>query len=185
MATDYKKWDKFVDGDETPAPAPAPRPAADGGERSEIDKLKAARRARNAAASAAGGSPASSAPAAEVIQRTEAPAASDPLSRLLAAEAALEALRAETVDVRSALASGLDAGAVVALLGRVVTAQGGVGALQAAIDEIAVGEIEDESARDDARARRKALNRAVESELMPAWVSLRADALAEKKRLGA
>lgn len=207
--TDYKKWDKFAaeDDDEEAAPpaystaqraaaeaeaaaraARAPPPPRD--DRSEIEKLKAARRlARETAAAsapAAGGGAAIASPPEPAPQAAATTAvAADPVSRLVAAEAALASLRAESDAVRAGLSSSASADEVQALLGRVVAAQGGVGALQAAVDEIAVGELEDEAVRDDARARRKLLNRAVEDELIPKWTALRADALAAKKRFGA
>lgn len=198
--TDYAKWAKFAaESDDEPSgytpaqraaaeaaarAAPAPAPADDG--RSEIDKLKAARRlAREAAAATAPAASASSAAPAAPAPAPVDSAPADPLSRLVAAEAALAALRGEADAVRASLAAGGDAEAVTALVARVVAAQGGVGALQAAVDEIAVGELEDEVVRDDARARRKALNRALEGELVPVWTALRSDALAAKKRVAA
>ena len=204
--TDYKKWDKFVDDEETevskpPTYTPAQRAAAEAeasrarasapvdDSRSEIDKLKAARRlAREAAADSASpmaASTASAAPASCSNEAARPEAPTDPVSRIIGAEASLAALRDEAAAVRLALAAAVHADEVIALVTRVVAAQGSVGALQAAIDEISVGELEDEAVQDDARARRKVLNRSIDDELVPTWTTIRTDVLAAKKRFGA
>ena len=55
----------------------------------------------------------------------------------------------------------------------------GVGKLQGTLDEISIGDLDDE-ARNAAKVRRKALNAALEEELMPGGNAIRAKVMKAK-----
>ena len=144
-------------------------------DRTEIDRLKAQKKAQREAREAAGG-PAvhevpAAAPAAIVAEVPEAGA----LALLASAEALAALMRNNIAAANAALAAykaAPDAAAGTALQHSVTVITGQVGSLQSKIDEVSIGDL-DEDARDAARARRKTLNASVEGELMPAVALLR------------
>jgi hypothetical protein len=97
------------------------------------------------------------------------------MALLVAGEALASSMRATIAAVNASLASyksSPSADAAAALQSSVTALSGQVGKLQGLIDEVSIGDLE-EDARDAARARRKKLNAAVEDELTPAVAALR------------
>ena len=137
-------------------------------EMSEVEKLKAKRRAENAAkraAAEAAGETTSDAPTEEATAppAPPPPAAEDkgPLAQIAKAEAKAESLMGEIPDVTSLIAAATDAAALDAAAKKQAAISAGLGQLTAMMDEIDIGEIEDDEARSAARARRKAINKRV------------------------
>lgn len=132
---------------------------------SEVEKLKARRRAENAAKRAANGgvdvsdNAAEAAPAAPPPQAEAAPAPKGPLGQIEVAEGKLESLMSELTAVTALVAEAADADSLDAAAKRQAAVSAGVGQLTAMMDEIDIGEIEDDEARSAARARRKAINK--------------------------
>ena len=191
--TDYSKWDNIADSDDEkekgkPAAASAPAPAAksapssapppsggffsDDDPRAEVEKLKAKKRlekAERAAAAAANPQPAAAtaAPAPAPAPVAAAVAPWTPAEKVVAAESTMELMLKEM----SALALDLPAektDPVLAAAGaakhRLVSLTGEVGRLQNMVDDISIGEIEDEVVREEMRGRRKKVNRWLEEE---------------------
>ncbi len=163
---------------------------------SEVEKLKARRRAENAAKRAAAGDAATPEPAAERDPAPEAPPAAAPLGALGAiseAESKLAALLVEISAVSALVDSAADSAALDAAAKRQAAATAGVGALMAKMDEIDLGEIEDDEARSEARARRKAINKRcalassgdveVDGDLAAASAALKSAVVAARKRI--
>ena len=127
----------------------------------EVEALKQARREANAAKRAAGetvstdGVPEAEAPPPPVA----AAGPKGPAEQLTVAEGKLEALLAEITELVALLAGATDNESVDAVAKRQAAASAGVGQLQAMMDEIDIGEIEDDEARTAARGRRKAINK--------------------------
>lgn len=204
MVLDYSKFDKIVDSDDedaAPPAAAAPRTAAapeiytpeerarllaeaqaaaarasadPDDSRSEIEKLKAERRAKRAAAGPQTSAPASSAPEPEVKPETE-PEDDSPLAALDRAEKEAEAVSTEAASVLAAFKDG-DKDAACK---RATGLGGKLGKLQNAMEEISLGSLDDKE-REAAKSRRKALNKRIEEELMPACVACRKAAAAAK-----
>ena len=139
-------------------------------DRTAIDALKAAARAKR---EAHGPEVAEAAPAAEPTRAPE-PVVEGPLAQLGHAEALRESMRHSIVGCNAALAaySGTPESAAE-IQALVVALSGNVGKLQAAVDDVSVGDLEEGEVRDGARARRKALNATIEDELTPAVALLR------------
>ncbi len=187
---DYSKWDNLEDSDEekpkkaSPAPSASKQqePPSSGGffndedPRAEVEKLKAKKRAERAAhemereaaraanpdaAPAPSPAPAPApAPAAAVVPKT-------PAEKVLSAEATMAAMLNEiaalTIDLPSEKKDP-ELAAAGAAKHRLVALQGEVGRLQNMVDDISIGEIEDEVLREDMRGRRKKVNRWLEEE---------------------
>mmetsp|Transcript_66819 Transcript_66819/g.139253 ORF Transcript_66819/g.139253 Transcript_66819/m.139253 type:complete len:203 (+) Transcript_66819:61-669(+) len=199
MVLDYSKFDNIVDSDDeetAPPAAPAPptytaeerarllaeaeaaaaRASADTDPRSEIEKLKAERRAKRAAAGPQ--EPAAPAPvqAPEPEVQPEAePVDDSPLARLDRAEKDAEAVATEASSVLAALKEGDKDDACK----RAGGLAGKLGKLQNAMEEISIGSLDDE-AREAAKSRRKAVNKRIEDELMPACAACRVAAAKAK-----
>lgn len=159
---------------------------------SEVEKLKARRRAENAAKrAAAAGDGGDAAPPADVSDQAPMPptaplappAEMGALGQLSKAEAKMAALEAEIAACSSELGQAADTAAVDAISRRVAACGGTVGQLQALMDEIDLGELDDE-ARTAARSRRKAINAKVEAELEPAKTQLQAAVKAARAKMG-
>ena len=131
-------------------------------EMSEVEKLKAKRRAENAAKRAAAGE--SEAQETTTTSSSDAPdpappAPKGPEAQIAQAEDKLNALMTEIGEVKELLAAAADGDAVDAAAKRQAAVSAGVGSLTAMMDEIDIGEIEDDEARTAARGRRKAINK--------------------------
>jgi hypothetical protein len=156
---------------------------------SEVDKLKARRRAENAAKRAAAGATddaaAASDPSADTppVPPPAAPVESGPLGQLSKAEAQAQAIETELKACTTELAAATSMASVDAISTRATAAAGGVGKLMAMMDEIDLGDL-DEEPRAAARVRRKAINAKVEDVLEPAKKDLNKAVLAARKRLG-
>lgn len=97
------------------------------------------------------------------------------MALLVAAETLASSMRSTIAAVNASLAgykSAPSEDAAAALQSSVTALSGQVGKLQGLIDEVSIGDL-DEDARDAARARRKKLNAAVEEKLTPAVAALR------------
>ena len=81
------------------------------------------------------------------------------LGKIAQAEGKVEALLEEIAAVEAAIQAATDATALDAAAKRQAAVGAGVGQLTAMMDEIDIGEIEDDEARAAARARRKAINK--------------------------
>ena len=90
-----------------------------------------------------------------------------PLAQLTKAEEKADALAAEIESCTAGLEAGPDAAALDSLSKRAAACGGVVGQLQSLMDEIDIGDLDDE-ARASARTRRKAINARVEGTLEPA-----------------
>jgi len=132
-------------------------------ELSEVDKLKAQRRAANAAKRAAAGedeeSTATTAEPAAAAPPPPAAVDKGPLAQIGRAEAKAESLMAEIPEVTSLIAAATDSEALDAAAKKQAAISAGIGQLTAMMDEIDIGEIEDDEARSAARMRRKAVNK--------------------------
>ena len=157
----------------------------------EVEKLKAKRRAENAAKRAAAEAdgtadtekPASAPP--PVQPAAPPPAEAGALGQIGKAEAKAEALAKEIEACTAGLAAAdLDGAALDALSKRAAACGGVVGQLQSMMDEIDLGELEDDEVRSAARARRKAVNARVEGTLEPAKGELNAAIKAARAKLG-
>lgn len=195
MVLDYSKFDNIVDSDdEETAPKAAPAPhtyteeerarltanaeaaaakamSSSNDPRAEIERLKAERRAKSAAKAAA--APGDAAPVEPAAAQPEAqpepePEADDPLSQLDRAEKAAEAIATEASSILAALEGGdkIDAAKRAPGLAPML------GKLQNAMEEISIGSLDDD-ARVVAKARRMAINKRIEEELMPACAACR------------
>jgi len=128
-------------------------------EMSEVEKLKAKRRAENAAKRAAAGETVeepqthSEVPQNTVVEEVGA------VAQISAAEEKARKVMVEIEEVTALVAAAADAEALDAVAKRQVAVVGVLGQLQAMMDEIDVGSIEDEEARTAARMRRKAINK--------------------------
>ena len=156
-------------------------------EMSEVEKLKAKRRAENAAKRAAAGDapPEEATDAPPLAAPTPPPAPpteSGPLAQLSKAEAKADALATEMAAIQSEAEGAKDTEALDALSKRSAACSGGVGQLQSLMDEIDIGDLDDE-ARTAARARRKAINARVEGELEPAKGTLSKAIMAARAKL--
>ena len=156
---------------------------------SEVEKLKARRRAENAAKRAAAGATddaaAASDPSADSppVPPPSAPVESGPLGQLSKAEAQAQAIETELKACTTELAAATSMASVDAISTRAAAAAGGVGKLMAMMDEIDIGDL-DEEPRAAARVRRKAINAKVEDVLEPAKKDLNKAVMAARKRLG-
>ena len=156
---------------------------------SEVEKLKARRRAENAAKRAAAGATddaaAASDPSADTppVPPPAAPVESGPLGQLSKAEAQAQAIETELKACTTELAAATSMASVDAISTRATAAAGGVGKLMAMMDEIDLGDL-DEEPRAAARVRRKAINAKVEDVLEPAKKDLNKAVMAARKRLG-
>jgi hypothetical protein len=156
---------------------------------SEVEKLKARRRAENAAKRAAAGTTddaaAASDPSADTppVPPPAAPVESGPLGQLSKAEAQAQAIETELKACTTELAAATSMASVDAISTRATAAAGGVGKLMAMMDEIDLGDL-DEEPRAAARVRRKAINAKVEDVLEPAKKDLNKAVMAARKRLG-
>jgi SpoU rRNA methylase family enzyme len=182
----YNKWDNIVDSDdEESAPkkvpvqpassAPAPAATNSGGDdnMSEVEKLKIKKRAQRAAREAreAANPSAASASAESLVMEEVAEAlpsvdtnaadavqsSSNAEKELTQAESTVASMKAEIASLKVELPSKTPDNAAD-LKKRTLALQGQVGKLQMTIDEIFLGEIEDETVRAAAKARRKAIN---------------------------
>ena len=159
---------------------------------SEVEKLKARRRAENAAKRAAAGATDDAAAASDPSADTPpvpppplpaAPVESGPLGQLSKAEAQAQAIETELKACTTELAAATSMASVDAISTRATAAAGGVGKLMAMMDEIDLGDL-DEEPRAAARVRRKAINAKVEDVLEPAKKDLNKAVMAARKRLG-
>lgn len=132
-------------------------------EMSEVEKLKAARREANAAKRAAAGADEETSTAtSETFETSPPPPAVDkgPLAQIARAEARLDELLLTEIPNASALiAAAADADALDAAAKKQAAVSAGLGQLTAMMDEIDIGEIEDDEVRSAARVRRKAINK--------------------------
>ena len=136
---------------------------------SEVEKLKAKRRAENAAkrAAAGGDAPADASGSAPASAPAPAPAPAPPmaaepgaLGQIAKAEAKAAEMEAAFPEVTQMVATAAaDATALDAAAKKQAALSAGLGQLTAMMDEIDLGEIEDDDARGAARARRKAINK--------------------------
>ncbi|KAJ1630016.1 hypothetical protein T492DRAFT_1006349 [Pavlovales sp. CCMP2436] len=193
---DYSKFDKVGDSDDEVAPPPRPPPSEElpsytapsyDDPRAQIEKLKAdkraARVAREAAEAAAG--PVEGTAEKEVVVSVEAEAQAAAVAELELTGPLAMLVKAEGVkaDIVSGVA-GIEADLSTAQdepieLGRVTALNGLIGKLQSLVDQISIGDL-DEEARDAARTRRKALNAYVE-DAMPVVAGLRSKVIAANK----
>jgi len=147
-------------------------------DRSEIDRMKAERRAARIAREATSGAAGDEA-AKETVEAAEAdapaaPSEPEPLRLLAAAEQKLAQLEEEVVAVRAVVASAAGEfaeGLLVDASKRAAALSAAANKLQYGMDEIAIGDL-DESEVPAARARRKAVNAKLEGSLLPAARSL-------------
>jgi len=132
-------------------------------EPSEVEKLKARRREANAAKRAAAGAEGDTSAPTEEDAGTSAPppAAVDqgPLAQIDRAEAKVDALLTEIPEVTSLITAAADSEALDAAAKKQAAIAAGLGQLTAMMDEIDIGEIEDDEVRSAARVRRKAINK--------------------------
>jgi len=189
----YNKWDNLEDSDdETPkaaAPAPAPsRPPAPqmpdlssvdiDDDRSEVEKLKAKKRAERTAREAEKAKNPTPEPESFMAPVAPTPVAADTNAQdavqtstnaskqITAAEAALAGIKDEIKVLHTALSSQTgDPLVAQSLKQRTLNLQGRVGKLQNELDEIYLGEIEDDGEREMAKQRRKAVNRLLEGDI--------------------
>jgi hypothetical protein len=130
---------------------------------SEVEKLKQQRREANAAKRAAGETVSTDGPAEgaprEAAQAPPPAAPQGPLAKIAVAEGKVEALMGEIADVTALVAGATDESSLDAAAKRQAAASAGVAALTAMMDEIDIGEIEDDDERTAARGRRKAINK--------------------------
>lgn len=133
---------------------------------SEVEKLKVRRRAEMAAKRAAAGSEAAdisdssmAAPTTAAPATPAAPVEAGALGKIAQAEAKVEALMTEISAVEDLLGAAKDTQSLDAAAKRQAAVGAAVGSVTAMMDEIDIGEIEDDEARAAARARRKALNK--------------------------
>ena len=128
----------------------------------EVEALKQARREANAAKRAAGETVATDGDGTSTTETALPPppdAPKGPVEQISAAEAKLEGLLTEITTVTDLVAAAKDNDSLDAAAKRQAAVSAGVGQLTAMMDEIDIGEIEDEDARTAARVRRKAINK--------------------------
>jgi hypothetical protein len=128
----------------------------------EVEALKQARREANAAKRAAGETVATDGDDTSTTETALPPppdAPKGPVEQISAAEAKLEGLLTEITTVTDLVAAAKDNDSLDAAAKRQAAVSAGVGQLTAMMDEIDIGEIEDEDARTAARVRRKAINK--------------------------
>ena len=161
----------------------------DDGDRSEIEKLKAERRAARLAreGSAKVDEAADGVADAVVAASISTPEPEEPtaLAQLAAAEEQLEALRVETAAIRAMLVdtSGEFAEALLDEASkRAAALSAAVNKLQFGMDEISLGELDEELVAP-ARARRKAINLGLEEDLLSAARKLPAEILAVRRAI--
>ena len=132
-------------------------------EMSEVEKLKQARREANAAKRAAGETVSTDGPAEGAEEtKAEMPVAEKPkgpLGQIEAAEEKAAKLMDEMTAVSGLVAAASDAESLDAAAKRQAAASATVGQLMQMMDEIDIGEIEDDEERTAARGRRKAINK--------------------------
>lgn len=129
---------------------------------SEVEKLKQARREQNAAKRAAGETVSTDAPAEGAEETNPVPVAEKPkgpLGQIEAAEDKAAKLMDEIVAVAGLVAAASDSEGLDAAAKRQAAASATLGQLTSMMDEIDIGEIEDDEARTAARGRRKAINK--------------------------
>ena len=132
---------------------------------SEVEKLKAQRREANAAKRAAGETVSTDGPGdddtAPTVQDQVAPdsAPKGPIAQIEVAEGKLATLMSEIKEVGALVEAAADTESLDACAKRQANVGAGVAALTAMMDEIDIGEIEDDEARTAARVRRKAINK--------------------------
>ena len=132
-------------------------------ELSEVEKLKAQRREANAAkrAAAAQDGETSATEASNDAPSAAAPSSppgavdNGPLAKISQAEAKADALMTEIPNVTQLISEAADSDALDAAAKKQAAVAAGLGQLTAMMDEIDIGEIEDDEARSAARARRK------------------------------
>ena len=162
---------------------------------SEVEKLKARRRAENAAkraaAAAEGGGEAAEVSDPAPAEAAPAPAPPPPaptetgaLGQIAKAEAKAEALATEIAAVEAEVGAAADTATLDGLSKRAAAVGGVVGQLMSMMDEIDLGEIEDDEARSAARARRKKINARVEGEFDEKKQALNAAVKAARAKLG-
>ena len=153
-------------------------------EPSEVEKLKAKRReemaAKRAAAAAAGEVPAVETPV-EAAAPPPPVVDAGPLGQLTKAEGKADALAEEMAACTAEIEAAADADALDKISKRAAACGGVVGQLQALMDDLDIGDLDDE-ARALARTRRKAINARVENELEPAKTALNSAVKAAKAK---
>jgi hypothetical protein len=191
----YSKWDNLEDSDDEqppkpstthtsskpstaskPSPGGTPEPPSmaniniDDDDRSEVEKLKAKKRAERAAREAAKPAaekedeatfmePVVAEAAVDTNAADAVQSSSNAEKQLAAAEATVKSIQAEIV----ALNTGPGVPKADNLKQRTLNLQGQVGKLQASLDEIYLGDLDD-SARDACKQRRKKMNGLLEND---------------------
>lgn len=154
-----------------------------GCDRTDIEAMKEDRRQKAAAKRAAAGPDDETAPAAaEPAQVFEAPVMAGPLKQLADAEAKADSIAAEIATATADASAAADKDAVEKLSVLAANIGGRIGGLQGLMDEVDLGELDDE-ARGAARLRRKAINARVEAELEPAAQALKVHVKAQMSRV--
>lgn len=152
-----------------------------GCDRSEIERMKEERRVAAAAKRAA--APEKETATAEATPPPAAAAAPPgPLKQLTDAEAKADKIDADMVAITAEAIAAADTEALDAASKRAAAIGGAIGGLQGMMDEIDLGELDDE-ARAAARQRRKAINARVEGKLEPAARALKEHVRAQRARL--
>ena len=160
----------------------------------EVEKLKQQRREAAAAKrEAGGGESAMPEVAAPEADRVVEAAPSGALAMITSAEEKAAKLLTEIAEVSALIAAAADVAAVDAAATRQAAALGVLGQLSAMMDEIDLGEIEDEEARGAARARRKTVNKRcalassgdveVDGDIAAASFSLKKELLAARSKI--
>ena len=154
-----------------------------GCDRTDIEAMKEDRRQKAAAKRAAAGPEDETAPAAaEPAQVFDAPVMAGPLKQLSDAEAKADAIAADIATATADATAASDKEAVEKLSVLAANIGGRIGGLQGLMDEVDLGELDDE-ARGAARLRRKAINARVEAELEPAAQALKVHVKAQASRV--
>jgi hypothetical protein len=164
------------------APTPQDTPKMSGCDRTDIEAMKEDRRQKAAAKRAAAGPEDTTAAAAEPAQVFDAPVMAGPLKQLSDAEAKADAIAADIVTATADATAASDKEAVEKLSVLAANIGGRIGGLQGLMDEVDLGDLDDE-ARGAARLRRKAINARVEAELEPAAQALKAHVKAQASRV--
>ena len=127
----------------------------------EVEKLKQQRREQNAAKRAAGETVSTDASADDTaptpVLTPTTPAG--PVEQIAAAEAKMKDLMTEIGEVKGLVVGAKNGESLDAAAKRQAAVAAGVGKLTAMMDEIDIGEIEDDEAKMAARVRRKAINK--------------------------
>lgn len=130
-------------------------------EMAEVEKLKQQRREQNAAKRAAGETVSTDASADDTaptpVLTPTTPAG--PVEQIAAAEAKMKDLMTEIGEVKGLVVGAKNGESLDAAAKRQAAVAAGVGKLTAMMDEIDIGEIEDDEAKMAARVRRKAINK--------------------------